>query len=272
MQELLETGIDGIQHAEYLPATDRAAFDALVKKRAKRAGTAWPLSLGDTLGRLLIWRASYIRDGVLQLNVDRILRCISPALLMYLLRERKITLLDPQSWDDRNDSRYLALYKERRQVNAVLALCFTEASETYHHWRVVANSCSGISIEFNRTELLSAVQLRDGMRADKVRYLKINNAESQGLKVGHLPFFAKRYPFHPKQEFRILFESKDDKFDTIDLRLPISCTLRITVSPWMPEARLSMSRKFFAPATDVEASWRVSQVIGVPKPQAKIET
>jgi Family of unknown function (DUF6152) len=32
-----------------------------------------------------------------------------PALIS-LLSERKITLLDPASWDDKNDSRFLALY------------------------------------------------------------------------------------------------------------------------------------------------------------------
>jgi hypothetical protein len=32
--------------------------------------------------------------------------------LIYLLRKRKLTLLDPSSWDDSNDSYYLTLYKE----------------------------------------------------------------------------------------------------------------------------------------------------------------
>ena len=57
----------------------------------------------------------------------------SPA-LVYLLKEQKVTLLDPQSWDDSNDSYYLRLYRERKRLQSVLALCFTQASETYHHW------------------------------------------------------------------------------------------------------------------------------------------
>ena len=56
--------------------------------------------------------------------------------LIYFLRERKITLLDPQSWDDSNDSHYLTLYREKNRLRSVLALCFTQTSETYHHWRV----------------------------------------------------------------------------------------------------------------------------------------
>ena len=34
--------------------------------------------------------------------------------LIYLLRNGKITLLDPETWDDSNDSHYLAVYKKRR--------------------------------------------------------------------------------------------------------------------------------------------------------------
>ncbi len=39
--------------------------------------------------------------------------------LIYLLSERKITLLDPQSWDDSNDSYYLSLYREKKNLKSV---------------------------------------------------------------------------------------------------------------------------------------------------------
>jgi hypothetical protein len=38
--------------------------------------------------------------------------------LIYLLRKRRLTLLDPSSWDDSNDSYYLTLYKEKRKLNS----------------------------------------------------------------------------------------------------------------------------------------------------------
>ncbi len=63
--------------------------------------------------------------------------------LIYLLNERKITLLDPKSWDDQNDAYFLALYKEKKNLRSVLALCFSQAPETYHHWRVFASGSSG---------------------------------------------------------------------------------------------------------------------------------
>ena len=58
--------------------------------------------------------------------------------IAYSLKARCITLLDPQSWDDRNDSYFLRRYKDERKLSSVLALCFTQSSEKYHHWRVFA--------------------------------------------------------------------------------------------------------------------------------------
>jgi hypothetical protein len=74
------------------------------------------------------------------------------------LKEKKITLLDPRSWDDSNDSYYLKLYQEKKGLQSVLALCFTRASETYHHWRIFADGSSGVCISFRRDKLLDAVK------------------------------------------------------------------------------------------------------------------
>jgi hypothetical protein len=44
---------------------------------------------------------------------------------MHMLARRELTLLDPSSWDDRNDSLFLEQYREKRGLQSVLALCFT---------------------------------------------------------------------------------------------------------------------------------------------------
>lgn len=53
--------------------------------------------------------------------------------LIQILMNRELTLLDPSSWDDKNDSYFISTYKEKKQLQSVLALCFTKKSETYHH-------------------------------------------------------------------------------------------------------------------------------------------
>ena len=58
----------------------------------------------------------------------------------------------------RTTSHYLALYREKQRLASVLALCFTQVTETYHHWRVFANGASGIAISFHRKQLLDAIR------------------------------------------------------------------------------------------------------------------
>ena len=152
--------------------------------------------------------------------------------LVYLLREECITLVDPQSWDDTNDSHYLTLYREKQRLASVLALCFTQVTETYHHWRVFANGSSGVCISFRRKELLGAVKRHGGVRARQVRYLKIDQLEGKPLVARDLPFL-KRYPFEHENEFRLLYETHAKRQQTIDIPIPLSCIDRITLSPWL---------------------------------------
>ena len=56
--------------------------------------------------------------------------------LIHIRRRRKITLLDPTTWEDKNDSKFLSIYKDKNNLKTVLALCFTDAPETSHHWKV----------------------------------------------------------------------------------------------------------------------------------------
>jgi hypothetical protein len=85
---------------------------------------------------------------------DILRRYTSLPALIYLLSNRAITLLDPSSWDDSNDSHFLALYRDKKRLNCVLAICFTQVSERYHHWRVFGDGSSGICIQFVRSKLL----------------------------------------------------------------------------------------------------------------------
>lgn len=69
-----------------------------------------------------------------------------------------------------------------------------------------------------------------------MRYLKIKQLETAKLKGPDLPFL-KRYPFEHEKEFRLIYESLEER-TTLDIPIPLSCIERITLSPWLPK-RLS---------------------------------
>jgi hypothetical protein len=153
--------------------------------------------------------------------------------LIYLLTRRKLTLLDPTSWDDQNDSYYLNLYRQRRRLKAVLAVCFTQSSESYHHWRVFAHGPAGVCIQFKRSELIDAVKGEPGLRCRQVKYVTLEDLGSKSLAVRDLPF-RKRWAFEHEREYRMIYESETQGISSLELDIPLSCIERVSLSPWSP--------------------------------------
>ena len=160
--------------------------------------------------------------------------------LLHLLQRKKLTLLSPKLWDDKNDSHYIKAYKRRKRLKSVLALCFTEASETYHHWRVFSGGSSGICLEFDKGKFLSALDgLAPSERRDittkRVQYKKINELREALPELADFPFL-KRYPFRDEKEFRIIFEDKRNAVETKEFDIQLSSIRRLIMNPWMPKS------------------------------------
>jgi hypothetical protein len=153
-----------------------------------------------------------------------------PALL-YMLRRRCITLLDPANWDDRNDSHYIQLYKEKKQLRTVLALCFTEAGETYHHWKVFSSGNTGVCIRFKKDMLIEHIEKKTPIRVGPAQYKMIKHLRTTNLPLEDLPF-VKRYAFRDEKEFRLLYETKN-KIKSKDFKFPLECIDRVTINPWL---------------------------------------
>ena len=152
--------------------------------------------------------------------------------VIYMLTERKLTLVDPQSWDDKNDSYYLNVYKDKQQLASILALSFTRSNEAYHHWRVFSGSSSGVSVRFNRVALLKALRKEPMVAMRNVRYLTLSEMRPKKLKLGDLPFI-KRAAFEHECEYRVVCESAGDTLPHLDIAIPLSCISQITLSPWI---------------------------------------
>jgi hypothetical protein len=159
--------------------------------------------------------------------------CDLPALL-YLLETRSLTFLDPSQWDDKNDSLFMRLYKDHQKLKSLLAICFSQETETYHHWSVFAHGSSGVCISFKKPELLEIFEQYDDIRVGIVSYVPLTSLDIDGCEVKDLPFM-KRAPYAPEGEFRAIYEDKEDDLPFLNIKVSLACIDRISLSPWMPK-------------------------------------
>ncbi len=173
---------------------------------------------------------------------DNVLRRYTslPALL-HLLRSRKLTLLSPATWEDRNDAYFMQQYKEKSEAKAVLALCFSEAPERYHLWAVFTRGTDGVCIEFERDRMLECVNRIEGIKTQAVRYKKIKDLSKVRPKLHDLPFL-KRVPYEDECEFRLVYVGHEEDCDAKEFDIELSCIRVITMNPWMPKPLLEAVR------------------------------
>jgi hypothetical protein len=153
--------------------------------------------------------------------------------LFYLLAERKLTLLNPGRWDDRNDSYCMRRYRDAKGYKTVLALCFVQSSERYHLWKVFGAGTSGVRIKFKRKALLKAVDKVPGLLHDEVEYLTLKQLAGP-FSADRLPF-VKRYGFLGEDEYRLVYGSKK-KLPKFDIDIPPDCIDSVKLNPWLDAA------------------------------------
>ena len=152
--------------------------------------------------------------------------------LLAMLKTRAITLLPPSSWDDRNDRYVMDLYKSRRELKTLLALCFSQVPETYHHWRVFAPGNSGVCIEFDHMALVKELAAT-GVECSSVDYKTTNDVATFQTQLERLPF-TKRSAFSDEEEFRVVFASSTVELATKEVPFSLSSINRISINPWLP--------------------------------------
>jgi hypothetical protein len=158
------------------------------------------------------------------------------AATIHMLRTQSIALLNPATWDDKNDAYFMAEYKRLKQAKTVLALCFAEQKETYHHWRVFSHGSDGVCIEFDKDKLLSTFKNDNQIRQGNVSYKLIQEVSKiRRVRVDELPFL-KRRPYEDECEYRVVYVDAVEEVQFKDYRLEIDWIKRVTLSPWMSKA------------------------------------
>jgi hypothetical protein len=162
-------------------------------------------------------------------------RFTSLPIALDLLVKKEITLLSPETWEDRNDAYYLERYRDERKLRSVLAICLSLRKETFHHWRVFSHGSSGVCIEFDKEKLLKVIPADKGFRHGVVSYRWISELQNNKPPLESWPFL-KRKPFKDEGEYRIIFESKTENLRAKAVTIHLSSIRKVILSPWLPDA------------------------------------
>ncbi len=154
----------------------------------------------------------------------------SLAVAIDLLRNKRLALVDPRNWVDRNDIAYLQEYKRRKALKSLVVTCFTTKAEQYHHWKSFADGTDGVCIHFHAKPLIDHVARQPGFRCGLVAYKRNSTSDDWNPKTSEIPFL-KRLAYRDEGEYRFLFEDKDSTLEIKELTLDLGCVSRIVVSP-----------------------------------------
>jgi hypothetical protein len=83
--------------------------------------------------------------------------------------------------------------------------------------------------------LAGSPHVRGSLKAKPVKYLKLTDIRDRDVAVRDLPFL-KRYASGNEEEFRMIYESKSEPMASLDVRISLSCTERVSLSPWIHES------------------------------------
>ena len=134
-------------------------------------------------------------------------RYTSLPIALDILVQRRVTLLSPETWEDRNDAFYLERYREEKNLRMLVAICFSARGETFHHWKVFSSGSSGVCIEFDKDLLLKAFPSSGGFRHKEIDYRLVKTVNERRPDVEMWPFL-KRKAFKDESEFRIIYENR----------------------------------------------------------------
>jgi hypothetical protein len=173
---------------------------------------------------------------------DRLTRYTSLPVLLDMLKRKRLVLLDPSSWEDKNDADIVLEYKRRRKVQSLFAICFSYGDETIHHWKTFANGISGCSIDFDPIKLINLLETISGVKFGPVIYRKIKELRDNTISLESIPF-TKRWPYRCEEEFRILWESRDEA-PSYEIEFDLRLIRKITISQHMPNQIYQTIREY----------------------------
>lgn len=178
----------------------------------------------------------------MQSEIKKLNRFTTLPFVTDLLLRKKLTLLNPEFWEDYNDRATLEIFRKNSNAESVYALCLTYQNETIHHWNAFANGTSGCCIEFSPERLFTLLGKIDEVNHGKAQYIKVGDLKKHNFENEQLPYL-KREPFKPENEYRIIAMSNQPQKPAFDIDIDLSIIRRITISNKIPESVFESNKK-----------------------------
>jgi hypothetical protein len=153
--------------------------------------------------------------------------------VVHALSTRTLTLVSPKRWDDKNDAHNLEWYRKKKRLRAVLAMCLTEAEQTYHHWRIFTAGASGACIEFDKRRFVDWVDSTPRLSGGTAAYRTLDNVRKFPPCIDDLPLL-KRSGYKDEKEWRVIYEDSKKAVSFKDFPFDLALISQITINPWLP--------------------------------------
>ncbi|WP_145975068.1 DUF2971 domain-containing protein [Cereibacter sphaeroides] len=171
-------------------------------------------------------------------------RYMTIASLIDVLRQKKLALLNPDSWDDRNDRLFMQKYKDYKGAAGLYGMCAALRGETYHHWKIFGGGASGACLVLDRKTLEIYFNELQKQRGKRVRYGEVSYLTLEKVKaltphhIDNLPFF-KRYGFRAEREYRVIIETDSAQESAIFIDFPLEAIKAIRLNPWLYDSQVT---------------------------------
>ena len=176
--------------------------------------------------------------------------------LFDILARKRIALLDPKKWEDRNDWKIMEQYRKKKNKKSILATCFCYGNESIYHWNAFSKEEDGCMIAFDFGKFINHVADNYPdvyMGVVQYKYLKELN---ENFKLDEIPF-TKRKQYACEKEFRFI-QLFDEETTSFDIAFDHSFIKKIVLTQKMPTCISETLKKkiaaFGIPAKKIEVS------------------
>lgn len=164
-------------------------------------------------------------------SIHTLSRYIKLSVLLDILVKKKITLLPPNNWTDKNDAFVMDEYRKKNNASYVYAVCFSADLDSVYHWEAFSKGGEVCRLDIRAEKFLARIGSYQNLECGLVEYLPVNFKRK--IPLSKYPFL-KRKQFACEKEFRLVLLSENPS--PVEIDLDPSDIDEISLSDQMPKS------------------------------------